>query len=110
MPARRYVEENGLAAMHAAKRSVGITPEVSLRECVKYTHLPSANNTATSGFETQWRYHQNSKTGVLVARQKGLRSSKNFKKIESTTSRNPILPSLVYVSEVHRYSVFFSNS
>ena len=32
------------------------------------------------GFETQGRRHQKSKTGVSVAPQKGLISSKNFKK------------------------------
>ena len=34
MPTHRYVEENGSAAMLAAKRSAGVTPEMNLRECV----------------------------------------------------------------------------
>ena len=83
MPACRNVEENGfatmLAAMMAAKRSVGVTLELNLRECVTHTHLPSANKAAHSEFETHRRCHQKSKTGVSVAPQKGLRSSKNFK-------------------------------
>ena len=38
MLSHRYLEENGSAAMLAAKRSAGITPEVNLKECV--THMP----------------------------------------------------------------------
>ena len=34
MPAHRYVEENGLAAMLGTKRLVGVTPEVNLWEHV----------------------------------------------------------------------------
>ena len=51
--AHRYVEENGSAVMLAAKRSVGVTPKVSLREHVTCTPLASANKAAHSGFETQ---------------------------------------------------------
>ena len=40
----------------------------------------SANKGAHSGFETQRGHHQKSKTGVSVATQKGLMSSKIFKK------------------------------
>ena len=36
MPACRYVEENGLAAMLTTKRLAGVTLEVNLRECVTY--------------------------------------------------------------------------
>ena len=61
MPARRYVEENGLAAMLANKRLAGVTPEVNLRECVTRTPPPSANKVAYSDFETQSRRHQESK-------------------------------------------------
>ena len=32
MPARMYVEENSSSAMLTAKRLVGVTPEVNLRE------------------------------------------------------------------------------
>ena len=52
MPARRYVEEIGSAAMLATKRSAGVTPEVNLRECVTHKPLPSANKAVHSGFET----------------------------------------------------------
>ena len=38
MPARRYMEESGSAAMLAGKRSIGVAPEVNFRECV--THIP----------------------------------------------------------------------
>ena len=77
IPAPRYVEENGSAAMLTAKRS-GVAPQVSLRECVTCTPLPSANKAAHSHFETQKGCHQKSKTGVSVAPQKGLISSKKF--------------------------------
>ena len=66
---RRYVED-GSAAILAAKRSAGVAPEVNLREHVTCTPLPSMNKAANSGFETQRRHHQKSKTGVSVAPQK----------------------------------------
>ena len=78
MHAHRYVEENSLAAILATKRSAGVTPEVNLRECVRHTSLPSMNKAAHSDFETQRRHYQKSKTGVSLAPQKGLMSSKNF--------------------------------
>ena len=77
-PDRKYVEENGLAAMLANNRSAGAAPEMNLRECVIWILLPSTNKAAHSGFETQRRHHQKSKTGVSVAPQKGLMTSKNF--------------------------------
>ena len=40
--------------------------------------LSSKNKAAHSGFETQRRRHQKSKTGVSVAPQKGLMSSKIY--------------------------------
>ena len=70
MPACRYVEENGLAAMLAANRSAGVTPEVNLREYVTRMPPPSANNVVHSGFESLTRHHQKSKTEVLVAHKK----------------------------------------
>ena len=42
-------------------------------ERVTRTPLPSANNAAHSGFETQRRRYQMSKTGVSVNTQKGLK-------------------------------------
>ena len=67
MSAHGYVEENGLDAMLVAKTSAGVAPEVT-----RDTH---------SGLETQMRHHQMSKTGVSVAQQKGIMSSKLFLKI-----------------------------
>ena len=46
MSAYRYIEENGSAAMMATKRSVGVTPEINLRECVTSMPIPSANKAA----------------------------------------------------------------
>ena len=39
MPAYRYVEENGSAAMLANKRAAGVTPEVNLKEHVTHISL-----------------------------------------------------------------------
>ena len=75
MTAGRYVKENGLTAMLATKRSVGVTPEVKLRKCVTLMPLSIVNKAAHSGLETKKRHHQKSKTGVSVAKQKGLMSS-----------------------------------
>ena len=64
----------------AAKRSAGVEPLVNLREYVARMPPPSMNKAAHSGFETQKRHHQKSKTGVSVAPEKGLMSSKKFLK------------------------------
>ena len=69
MPACRYVEENYWTATLATKRSAGVTPEVNLRKH-KYMPLPSVDKAEHSGFETQRRCYQKSKTGVSVAPQK----------------------------------------
>ena len=53
---------------------------MNLREHVTSMRPPSANNAAHYGSETQRRHHQKSETWVSVAPQKGLKSSKNFKK------------------------------
>ena len=86
MPACKYMEEIGSAAMLAIKRLAGVTPEVNLREHVTYMPLPSMNKAAYFGFETQGRHPQKSKIGLSVAPQKGLVFSKNFKKMFSSTS------------------------
>ena len=78
MPSRRYMKEISSAALLATKRSAGVAPDMNPRECVTCTPLPSANNAAHSGFETKRRIHQKSKTGVSVAPQEGLMSSKNL--------------------------------
>ena len=57
------MEENGSAAMLAAKRSAGVTPEVNLMEPVTHTPPPSVNKIANFGFETQRRHKQKSKKG-----------------------------------------------
>ena len=72
MPAHRHMEENGSATMLATKRSVGVAPEVNLREYVTHTPLPSTNKTAHSVFETQRRCHQECKTGVSKPHKKDL--------------------------------------
>ena len=45
------MEENGLAAMLATKRSAGVTREVNLREDVICMPPPNVNKAAHSGFE-----------------------------------------------------------
>ena len=57
------------------KRPAGVSPEVNLSERMP---LLSANKAAQSGFETQRRRHQKSKTGVSGAPQKGLYASNIF--------------------------------
>ena len=78
MPACSYMEEISSVAMLAAKKSAEVTPEVNIREQETHTHL-------SSGFETQRRRHQKTKTGVPVAPQKGLMSS-NFLKMSPCTA------------------------
>ena len=72
MPAYRYMEQNGSATMLVAKSLAGVTPEVNLRECVAHMPMSSMNKATLSGFETQRRCHQKSKTMVSVAPQEGL--------------------------------------
>ena len=48
-----------------------------------YMPLPGANQAAHSGFKTQTRHHQKSKTGVSVALQKGLMSPKILLKMKN---------------------------
>ena len=76
MPARWYIEENDSVAMLAAKRLSGGVPEMESQGIC----LPpsSINKIACSVFETQRRCHHKSKTGVPVAPQKGIMSSKMF--------------------------------
>ena len=64
MPACRYMEEIGSAAMLAVKRSAGVTLEVNLWVSVTHMPLPSVSKAAHSGFEAQRRCHPKSKTGV----------------------------------------------
>ena len=82
MPASRFVEEDILAA----KRSVGVTPEVNLRKHITCIPLASTNKAFRSGFEIQRAYRQKSKTGVSVAPQKGLLSSETIREEEENAS------------------------
>ena len=72
MPAHMYLEQNHSAAVLAAKKSAGVTPEVNLRKHVTSMLLISMNKAAHYGFETQRICHQKSETGISVAPQKGL--------------------------------------
>ena len=86
MPAHMYMEQNGLVAILAIKRSTGVAPDVNLRECVTCMPPPTAIRAVHSGFETQRRCHQKFKRGVLVAPQKGVIFSEIFQK------KDPIKP------------------
>ena len=65
--AETHMWEKQPAAMLTIYTSRGVTPEVNLRECISCMPLQSSNKAAHSGFETQRRHHQKSKTGVSVA-------------------------------------------
>ena len=82
MPACRYVEVVGSAAMLATKRSAGFTPDMNIREHV--THLPptSTNKAAHSDFEML----QN--RGISGSIKKGLVSSKFFLKNTQTITKH----------------------
>ena len=82
MPACRYMEEISSAAMLAAKRLAGATPEVDLREHVTCAPPPNMNKDAHYGFGTQRRRHQKSKTGVSVTSPKIL---KKFSQLDEFT-------------------------
>ena len=80
MPAHRYMEENGLAAMLATKRSGSVTPEVNLREHVTCMPPPSVNKAGHSGFEKQKKPSPEVQNRGINGPTKRLMSSKNFKK------------------------------
>ena len=69
-----------LTPMLPIKRSAGVIPEVNLWECTSYMPPPCANKATHSGFETQRRHDQKSKTGVSVAPYKNMCPPKMFKK------------------------------
>ena len=62
----------------ATKQLACVAPGGS-QENIHYIHLRNVNKAAHFGFETQRRRHQESKTGVPVAPQKGPLSAKNIK-------------------------------
>ena len=71
MPACRYMEEIGLAAMLAAKSLAGVAPEMeSQGTCM-------AHQTWIKRSALYLKSRQKSQTGVSVVPQKGLMSSKN---------------------------------
>ena len=59
-----------LAALLAAKKLVGVAPELNLRELISHAPLPSANKGDHSGIETQRRHYRKSKTGISVVPKK----------------------------------------
>ena len=86
MPAHGYVEENGLAAMLAAKRLAGFTPEVNPGECITHTPLPSAKKAV----EPRGEITRCSKQGHQWQHKKDLCPPKFFLKIiQNNTLRNP---------------------
>ena len=80
MPGHRYVEDIDSASMLATKRLTGVAPEVNLKEFVTCMPMPSTNKASHSVFKPRGVVTKKSKTRVSVAHQKGLMSSKNFKK------------------------------
>ena len=59
----KYVDQNGLAAMLASKRTAGVSPKVNLSNLLHASdeaHKPGIY----SGFETPDRHHQQAKKGV----------------------------------------------
>ena len=64
-----YKDQNGLLSMLAVERSVGVAPQVILKNSL-YTGAVARKPVIHSGFEIQRRRHQKSKTGVSVAPQK----------------------------------------
>ena len=78
----RYVEENGSAVMLAAQRPAGVKPDVSQRESVTHMSLPVVNMAAHSGFETQGRCHQKSRTVYQWPHRNDLCLPKNHKNLK----------------------------
>ena len=66
--------------MLVVKRSAGVAPEMNLWELISCMPPPCVNKAADSGFETQRRCHQKSKTGVSCGPRRGHVSTKNFKR------------------------------
>ena len=65
----KYVDQKGMVAMLVIKRSVGVAPEVTLRNSM-HGGNKACKQGIHSGFETQVRCHQKSKIGTSVAPQK----------------------------------------
>ena len=79
----RYVDQKGSAAMQTSIQLTGVTPEVDVRITQARKHAKGIH----SGFETQGRRHQKSKTGVSEApksfkKKKEKKKKKNTEKLE----------------------------
>ena len=72
MLVHKCMDQNDSAALLTGKRSVGITPEVNLRNT-----FHTGNKEYKKSFETQSKHHQKSKAGVSVAPKKGHMCFKN---------------------------------
>ena len=94
----RYMDRKGLAAMLTSIQSVGVAPEVNLRNSL-HAGNKACKRRIHSGFETQGRRRQKSKTGVSVAPRKGFMSSKTFlKKRYSRLSMRSVLSGVHEIS------------
>ena len=69
MLVHKYVDQNGLVAMLAAKRLVGVAPEVNLRNPLHIVD-EACKQEVHPGFEIQGRHHQEFKKGVSVTPRK----------------------------------------
>ena len=65
----KYMDQKGLATMLTNIELAGITPEVNLRNPL-CTSEKACKQGIRHGFESQDRYHKNSKTGTSLAKQK----------------------------------------
>ena len=72
-----YVDQKGLVPMLAINRPAGVALEVNLRNTL-HVDDKACKQVIHPSFEVQSRHRQKSKTGVSVAPQTGLMSSKDF--------------------------------
>ena len=79
------VDQKGSAAMLATKKSVGVTPEMNLRKPLHAQVIKHANKGPTLTLKPRADINKSPKTGVSVAPQKGLMSSKNLGKKKERT-------------------------
>ena len=70
--------------MLTTKRSTGVAPEVNMKNPL-HAGIEAHNWGIHPGFETKGRHYQKSKTGVSVAPQKRMMSSKNSIKANVVT-------------------------
>ena len=72
MPAYRYMEENDLASMLAAKRLAGVAPEVNLGKHVTRMPLSSANKAVHPGLKPRGDTARSPKQGFQWPHKKDL--------------------------------------